>query len=65
VIGVNTAVLRTPGEFALGVGIAFAIPAETAKAVIAELKQHGAVTREWIGVEVGPVTQEIEYFQPR
>jgi serine protease Do len=59
VIGVNAAILRTRGEFALGVGIAFAVPAEIAKAVVAELKQHGAITRGWIGVEVGPVTQEV------
>jgi serine protease Do len=59
VIGVNTAILRTPGEFALGVGIAFAVPADTAKAIIAELRKNGSVTRGWIGVEVEPVTQEV------
>jgi serine protease Do len=59
VIGVNTAMLRTPGEFALGVGIAFAVPADIAKAIVAELKEHGAVTRGWIGVDVEPVTQEV------
>jgi serine protease Do len=59
VIGVNTAMLRTPGEFALGVGIAFAIPADAARAIVAELKEHGAVTRGWIGVDVEPVTPEV------
>jgi serine protease Do len=58
VLGVNTALLRTPGEFALGVGIAFAVPADTAKSIIAELRKHGSVTRGWIGVDVEPVTQE-------
>jgi len=59
VIGVNTALWRTPGEFALGVGIAFAIPADTAKAIVAELKAHGAVTRGWIGFDVAPVTPAV------
>src|SRR6185437_16059287 len=41
------------------VGIAFAIPAETVKNVIAQLKDRGAVTRGWIGVQIQPVTPAI------
>src|SRR5258708_21681139 len=41
------------------VGIAFDIPAETVKAVVAQLKDHGAVPRGWIGVQIQPVTNEI------
>ena len=41
------------------VGIAFAIPAETVKSVIAQLKDKGAVSRGWIGVQIQPVTPEI------
>jgi serine protease Do len=56
VIGVNTAIYSPSGG---SVGIAFDIPAETVKAVIAQLKDRGAVTRGWIGVQIQPVTSEI------
>jgi serine protease Do len=56
VIGVNTAIFSPSGG---SVGIAFAIPAETVKTVIAQLKDKGAVTRGWIGVQIQPVTPEI------
>src|SRR5712692_4428058 len=56
VIGVNTAIFSPSGG---SVGIAFDIPAETVKAVITQLKDHGAVTRGWIGVQIQPVTNEI------
>jgi serine protease Do len=58
VIGMNTALWRTPGGAGF-IGIAFAIPADTVKSIIAELKENGAVTRGWLGVEVEPVTPEI------
>jgi serine protease Do len=56
VIGVNTAIFSPSGG---SVGIAFAIPAETVKAVIAQLKDKGVVTRGWIGVQIQPVTDDI------
>ena len=56
VIGVNTAIFSPSGG---SVGIAFAIPAETVKSVVAQLKDKGAVTRGWIGVQIQPVTPEI------
>ncbi|HLK84454.1 MAG TPA: Do family serine endopeptidase [Xanthobacteraceae bacterium] len=56
VIGVNTAIFSPSGG---SVGIAFDIPAETVKSVITQLKDHGAVTRGWIGVQIQPVTSEI------
>jgi serine protease Do len=56
VIGVNTAIFSPSGG---SVGIAFAIPAETVKSVVLQLKDHGAVTRGWIGVQIQPVTAEI------
>ena len=58
VIGVNTALWRTPGAVGF-IGVAFAVPAGTVKAIIAELKESGAVTRGWLGVDLKPVTQEI------
>ena len=56
VIGVNTAIFSPSGG---SVGIAFAIPSETVKSVIDQLKDHGAVTRGWIGVQIQPVTKDI------
>ena len=56
VIGVNTAIFSPSGG---SVGIAFDIPADTVKSVIAQLKDHGSVTRGWIGVQIQPVTQDI------
>ena len=56
VIGVNTAIFSPSGG---SVGIAFDIPADTVKSVISQLKDHGSVTRGWIGVQIQPVTQDI------
>ncbi len=56
VIGVNTAIFSPSGG---SVGIAFAIPADTVSSVISQLKEHGSVTRGWIGVQIQPVTQDI------
>ena len=56
VIGVNTAIFSPSGG---SVGIAFDIPADTVKGVVAQLKDHGSVTRGWIGVQIQPVTKDI------
>jgi serine protease Do len=56
VIGVNTAIYSPSGG---SVGIGFDIPADTAKVVVAQLKDHGHVTRGWIGVRIQPVTADI------
>src|SRR3954452_12824827 len=56
VIGVNTAIYSPSGG---SVGIAFAIPSDTVKTVIAQLKEHGSVTRGWLGVQIQTVTPEI------
>jgi len=56
VIGVNTAIFSPSGG---SVGIAFAIPSDTVTSVVAQLKEHGTVTRGWIGVQIQPVTQDI------
>jgi serine protease Do len=56
VIGVNTAIFSPSGG---SVGIAFAIPADTVRNVVTQLREYGAVTRGWIGVKVQPVTADI------
>ena len=56
VIGVNTAIFSPSGG---SVGIAFDIPAETAKTVVAQLKDKGFVSRGWIGLQIQPITSDI------
>jgi serine protease Do len=56
VIGVNTAIVSPSGG---SVGIGFAIPADTVKSVVAQLREKGRVSRGWIGVQIQPVTPEI------
>jgi len=56
VVGVNTAIFSPSGG---SVGIAFAIPSDTVKTVVAQLKDHGHVTRGWIGVQIQTVTPDI------
>jgi serine protease Do len=56
VIGVNTAIFSPSGG---SVGIGFDIPANTAKMVVAQLKERGSVERGWLGVQIQPVTTDI------
>ena len=56
VIGINTAIYSPSGG---SVGIGFDIPAQTAKMIVAQLKDKGVVTRGWLGVQVQPVTKGI------
>jgi serine protease Do len=56
VMGVNTAIYSPSGG---SVGIAFSIPASTVKNIVAQLKDKGAVSRGWIGVQIQPVTVDI------
>ncbi len=56
VVGINTAIFSPSGG---NVGIAFAIPASTAKQVVDGLIKNGSVSRGWLGVEIQPVTKEI------
>src|SRR6266404_7083846 len=53
VIGINTVILSPTGA---SIGIGFAIPAETAKAVIAQPLETGSVTRGWLGVHFQSLT---------
>ena len=56
VVGVNTAIVSPTGG---SVGIAFAIPAATVKAIVAQLRDSGKVTRGWIGVQIQEVTADL------
>jgi serine protease Do len=56
VVGINTAIYSPSGG---SVGIAFDIPAASARQIIETLKEHGSVVRGWLGVQIQPVTAEI------
>jgi serine protease Do len=56
VVGINTAIFSPSGG---NVGIAFAIPASTAKDIVHDLMTNGTVNRGWLGVEIQPVNDEI------
>ncbi len=55
-VGINTAIYsRTGGNH----GIGFAIPAASARSIMEQIIQNGAVTRGWIGVEAQEITAEL------
>src|SRR5437763_538119 len=56
VIDVNTMIFSPSGG---SIGIAFALPAETVRNVVPQLKEKGSVTRGWLGVQIQPVTPQI------
>jgi len=56
VMGINTAIFSPSGG---SIGIGFAVPAATAKTVIAQLKENGHVTRGWLGVSIQSITPEM------
>jgi serine protease Do len=56
VVGVNTLIISPTGG---SVGIAFAIPAATARRVVAQLMNKGSVTRGWLGIQFQSVSPEI------
>ncbi|UXU74414.1 MULTISPECIES: Do family serine endopeptidase [unclassified Paracoccus (in: a-proteobacteria)] len=56
VMGINTAIFSPSGG---SIGIGFAVPAETARQVIADLADDGKVERGWLGVSIQPVTEDI------
>jgi serine protease Do len=56
VIGIDSAIYSPTGG---SVGIGFAIPSNIASKVVAQLRDHGAVARGWLGVQMQPITPEL------
>jgi serine protease Do len=56
VIGINTSIFSPSGG---NIGIAFAIPASTAKSIVNQLETKGSVVRGWIGVQVQGLSQTL------
>jgi serine protease Do len=56
VVGVNTAIFSPNGG---NVGIGFAIPANQAKEIIADLRDNGSVERGWLGVQIQDIDEDL------
>jgi serine protease Do len=56
VVGMNTAIFSPSGG---SVGIGFAIPSSTVQTIVSQLKDHGLVTRGWLGVQIQSLTPDI------
>ena len=57
VIGINTAIYSPSGG---SVGIGFAIPSNIAKPIVDQIQKSGSVTRGWLGVQMQPITPDME-----
>ena len=55
VIGINTAIVSQTGG---SIGLGFAIPANSAKKIVQQLKEFGKTKRGWLGVQIQPVTSD-------
>jgi serine protease Do len=55
VVGMNTAIFSPSGG---SVGIGFAIPSNTIRRVVADLKKSGGVTRGWLGVQIQSLNED-------
>ena len=56
VVGINSQIYTRSGGF---MGLSFAIPSNTATSVVAQLRDHGAVSRGWLGVQIQEVSQDL------
>ena len=55
VIGINSAIISQTGG---SIGLGFAIPSNSAKKIIQQLKDFGRTKRGWLGVQIQPVTKD-------
>jgi serine protease Do len=56
VVGINSQIFSRSGGY---MGLSFAIPADVAMDVVAQLKADGQVTRGWLGITLQEVTQDL------
>lgn len=56
VVGVNSQIFSRTGGY---MGLSFAIPSDTAKQVVQQLRKHGRVRRAWLGVVIQQVDAEL------
>jgi serine protease Do len=56
VVGMNTAIFSPSGG---SVGIGFSVPADTIRTVVDQLRDHGSVSRGWLGVQIQRVNEDL------
>lgn len=56
VVGINSQIFTRSGGF---MGLSFAVPVDVAKDVLAQLKDHGSVSRGWLGVVIQDVDRDL------
>ncbi|HVO11525.1 MAG TPA: Do family serine endopeptidase [Vicinamibacteria bacterium] len=57
VVGINTMIITGGGQANAGVG--FSVPVNVAKEILPQLREKGKVTRGWMGVTIGPMTEDL------
>ena len=55
VIGINSAIISQTGG---SIGLGFAIPSNSAKKIVQQLKDFGRTKRGWLGVQIQPVSKD-------
>ncbi len=55
VIGINSAIVSQTGG---SIGLGFAIPSNSAKKIVQQLKDFGKTKRGWLGIQIQPVTKD-------
>ena len=55
VIGINSAIISPTGG---SIGLGFAIPSNSAKKIVQQLKDFGRTKRGWLGVQIQPVSKD-------
>jgi len=57
VVGINTLIVTGGTQASAGVG--FSVPINVAKDILAQLRDKGKVTRGWMGVTIGPMSEDL------
>ncbi len=56
VVGINTMIVTSGGSNA---GVGFSVPINVAKEILPQLREKGKVTRGWMGVTIGAMTDDL------
>jgi len=56
VVGINTLIVTGGAQASAGVG--FSVPINVAKDILSQLRDKGKVTRGWMGVTIGPMSED-------
>jgi serine protease Do len=57
VIGINTLIITQGAMQSAGVG--FAVPINSAKEILTQLREHGKVVRGWLGIKIQVITEDL------